>query len=150
MLTLIKGCVQLGIAPNLNIDFDITPIDFFTRIISQIILTNQFQNRVFNFSNTNRVSWLSIISFLNSHQYNIKLVTQEKWLNSLDNIDEDNALFNLLSLYIDTDLESNFKHPNCQTKNVEEILKVNRELYPLIDETTLTNLLYHLINEQGR
>ncbi|MCL9684279.1 amino acid adenylation domain-containing protein [Legionella maioricensis] len=146
-LSLIEGCVQMNCAPNWDIEFNILPVDFLSRMIVKISSISDFNNKVFNFSNTNRVSWVNIIKFLNSSGHNIKLIDKEDWHHSLQEIGRDNSLFNLLPLYrgLGSNMEGSFNQSKFSyDENVRVALNIFNESYPIINQDTLSKFLYFL------
>lgn len=147
LLSLIEGCVQMDCAPNWDIEFNILPVDFLSKIIVKIASLNDFNSKVFNFSNTNKVSWVNIINFLNSTGYDIRLIDKKDWSHSLQEIGRDNSLFNLLPLYngMGNNTESNFnKGKLSKDQNVQVALDTFNESYPVINHDMLTKFLYFL------
>lgn len=147
LLSLIKGCVQLNYAPDWNIDLDILTVDFLSKMIVSISMSNCFENKVFNFSNTNKISWIEIINILNEFGHNIKVIPQNDWINSLKDTTSDHALFNLLPLYVNpaNDMENNLnKVKKCNDSNVSIAMKMFNESYPIINKELLLDLFYFL------
>lgn len=137
----------MNCAPNWDIEFNILPVDFLSRMIVKISSINDFNNKVFNFSNANRVSWVNIIKFLNSSGHNIRLINKEDWDHSLQKIGRDNSLFNLLPLYrgIGNNMEGSFNQ--CKFSNDENVrvaLDTFNESYPVINQDILSKFLYFL------
>jgi amino acid adenylation domain-containing protein/thioester reductase-like protein len=146
-LSLIEGCVQMNRAPNWDIEFNILPVDFLSRMIVKISGINAFNNKVFNFSNTNRVSWVNIIKFLNASGHKIRLIDKDDWHHSLQEIGRDNSLFNLLPLYrgLGSDMEGSFNQSKFSyDENVRVALDIFNESYPVINQDILSKFLYFL------
>jgi thioester reductase-like protein len=147
LLSLIEGCSQMNCAPNWDINFNILPVDFLSRMIVKISLNNDFNNKVYNFSNTNKVSWSNIIKFLNASGHNIKLIDKKYWGRSLQEIGRDNSLFNLLPLSrgADNNMEDSFNQSKfANDNNVRIALETFNEEYPIINDEILSKFLYFL------
>ena len=103
LLLLIKGCIQIGIAPTWN-NFILTilPVDFVSKLITNVISEKSFKNTIFNLSdNSLQIPWIELICFFNSNGYPIKLVSTKIWQSALRKITPENAMYNLLPLYRD-------------------------------------------------
>lgn len=146
-LSLIEGCTQMHYAPNWTIEFNILPVEFLSKMIIKISLSDDFNNKVFNFSNENKISWVSIMQFLISTGYNLKVIDKKDWNHLLLKIDQDNSLFNLLPLYsgAQNDMEQNFNQSRLsQDHNVQIALNQFNESYPIINQDVLSQFLYFL------
>jgi len=140
LLSLIKGCIQLGIAPDWNIRLNILPVDFVSRLIVAIGTSTMFKNKVFNLSNRNNISWKEIIHSLNDFGYDVKLVNNNIWIDSLNNIGRNNALFNLLPLYLNAGdgwEKSLNKISLSHDSNTQQAMDTFSLKYPVIDKQLL-------------
>lgn len=100
MLSLIKGCIQMGLAPNWNNHLNFMPVDLVSQCIVKASLTLSFKNKVFNIVNRNRLPWLKFIEWLNQYGYKIEIISDEEWCEKhLPLLTSDNALFPLVGLY---------------------------------------------------
>ena len=106
LLLLVKGCIQMGIAPSWkNFNLNILPVDFISEFIVNVMLKNEYGNKVFNLNiDSLQISWIELINYFNSNGYSIKLVSVKKWKESLSKIDRNNAMYNLLALYKDNQM----------------------------------------------
>ena len=90
----------MEIAPDWQTNLNILPVDFVSEFIVKTQESNDSVNTVFNLTNENQISWSNVIERVNQFGYKVKLISPEKWTNKIQKIDEKNALFNLLPLYI--------------------------------------------------
>jgi thioester reductase-like protein len=146
LLITIKGCIQLGYAPNWNEKIKILPVDFVSHvIITMSLLSNQNKHDVYHIDQPNGIAWTDLISWLNDYGYKIKLCSVSEWQNHLRSIDQDNALFPFVSYFLAQEavdeLEVSMSHTN-------EILNQLKIPIPRIDETLLTNY-FNKLNEIG-
>ena len=147
LLLLIKGCMQLGIAPDWDIRLNILPVDFVSEIIVAISTAAIFSNKVFNLSNKNKITWMEIIYNINDLGHNIKLVPHNIWINSLKNIEKSNALYNLLPLYLysgDNWEKSLNKITLVHDSNVQQAIEIFGFKYPVIDKKILSKCVKFL------
>jgi thioester reductase-like protein len=102
LFLLIKGCFQLGGAPILDAKLNLIPVDVVSSFIVKTALENKLQKRVFNLISPTNVDWNDIVKRLNNHGYRIDMVSPSDWQKKyLSKIDEWNALYPLMSLYLD-------------------------------------------------
>ncbi|MDB6096840.1 MAG: non-ribosomal peptide synthetase, partial [Francisellaceae bacterium] len=133
IMLLLKGCIQMGYAPD-NIGFlNMMPVNSIANIIINVVF-HQSYNRVFNLAHPESVTFSQIIEWLNQYGYSIKILNYKNWQeSSLHSLSPDNAFYPLLSLYLkDEDIESS---------NITAISK------PIIDNTKeiITNLNLHYL-----
>ena len=148
LLLLIKSCIQMKVAPNWNIKLNILPVDFVSEFI---VKTSEYNsvNTVYNLANANQISWTNIVDNLNQFGHQVTMISPEKWTNKIQKIDEKNALFSLLPLYIgyentwDKSLNKLSEASCSNTLNALSALKTN---YPEIDQNTLRQC-FSAINE---
>ncbi|PJD91537.1 MAG: hypothetical protein CK424_06940 [Legionella sp.] len=140
LLLLIKGCIQMKYAPNWDTNLNILPVDFISEFIVKTSLHNENTNTVYNLANKNQISWIEIIGYLNKFGCTVKIISSEKWTKKIQNIDENNALFNLLPLYIGYE-NSWDKNLNklCQAHCSNTLRKFDqlKTSFPVIDENIL-------------
>lgn len=148
LLLLIKGCIQMSAAPNWkNFKLNILPVDFISKFIVNIMLKNEYENKVFNLNlDSLQVSWIELINSFNSNGYSIKLVPVKKWQESLSKIDQSNAMYNLLALYKDNQMLQKIHQPNTQicSNNMHNALKKTGCNLNLIKEELLNNSIVFL------
>ncbi|CAF4693755.1 unnamed protein product, partial [Rotaria sp. Silwood2] len=101
---LIKGCIELGYAPNWhNKYYDMLSVDNVTNSIITISLKQDSFGKSFPIISPKLLKWQDLILWLNKQGYNISLISSNLWQEKLKTIDENNALFPLLSLYLGGD-----------------------------------------------
>ena len=101
LLMLIKSCVQMGYASASSLLVDLTPVDFVSEAIIRLSLANP-DHTVLHLSNPNSLPWTTLVAWMNEFGYPLRLVPFEVWQkNYLAHSGESNALFPLLSMYLD-------------------------------------------------
>jgi len=149
LLLLIKGCIQMGIAPDWNIKLNILPVDFVSSLIVDIVESKVFNNKVFNLTNKNQISWVEIVRQLNDYGHHINLVPSLTWVDSLKNIGRNNAIFNLLPLYMNSghDWEKSLNKIGCShDAHTQQAMDRFELTYPSIDKTLLFKCFSFLKN----
>ncbi len=149
LLLLIKSCIQMQLAPNWKTELNILPVNFVSEFIVKTREHNNSVNTVYNFANKNNLSWTDLIGYINKFGHKVKTISPEKWTKKIQNIDEKNALFNLLPLYIGykSDWDKNLNKlslSHCSnTLNAINELNIN---YQRIDQEIL-NQCFSTLNE---
>ncbi|PJD91415.1 MAG: hypothetical protein CK424_07280 [Legionella sp.] len=99
---LIKGCIQLKSAPEWNININLMPVDLISKLIVQTAFIDK-NDTVYNLIHPNHtIGWKALFHYLNKHRkYNVALISEKIWKKKyLANINQDNAIYPLFSLYI--------------------------------------------------
>jgi amino acid adenylation domain-containing protein/thioester reductase-like protein len=78
--SLIKGCIQLGIAPDWRMPVDLAPIDYISRAIVHLSLQDTASEKAFNFSNPQAISWHQLVNWMNKFGYSIQQIPYEQWI----------------------------------------------------------------------
>jgi len=149
LLLLIKGCLQMNMAPDWDISLNILPVDFISEIITKISTSDSVENNVYNFSSKKQISWLEIIKDLNIYGYKVNVVPSKTWVDALKHIDGNNALFNLLPLHLDYEQtwgKSLNKFANTNDLNTQHAMNKFKMSYPPIDNNILFQCFTSLNN----
>lgn len=101
LLLLIKGCIQLGFAPDWNEKIMILPVDFVSKATVAISLNNPKYSQVYHLDHPKGILWRDLIDWLNNYGYNIKLCSHGEWQKKLTSINADNALYPFLPHYLE-------------------------------------------------
>jgi len=96
LLFLIKGCIQLGLAPNWNEKITILPVNFVSKTIIGISLQQKDKSNMFHLDHPTGIMWTDLIAWLNDYGYTIKIGDHKDWLQKLTLIHSDNALYPFL------------------------------------------------------
>ena len=101
LLAMIKGCIQLGNAPEFDYVIETTPVDFISEAIIRFSLDTQTRGVVVNLCNPHPVTWPQIIEWVNLLGYSVRMMPIRMWQEQLPKTaDEGNALLPWLSLHI--------------------------------------------------
>lgn len=153
LLHLIKGCIQLKTAPKWNLVLDILPVNLISQLITQISLKNLSTAHVFNLVNPNKISWHELIMYLIQRGYDITFVDENIWKNIyLSEIDQENALYSLYTLYMNGD-EENWMEGLSQIstacgRNTEIAFEASKITPPEITHTLLNIYFDYLEKEK--
>lgn len=100
----IKGCIQLGTAPNYDTLVNLTPVDYASKSI--VYLSTQTSLGIFHIVNPQPLHWSKLINWIHSYGYPLKQIPEEQWRTELLNTASDaidNALYPLIPIFTDTD-----------------------------------------------
>jgi thioester reductase-like protein len=100
-MLMLKGSLQLGQVPRLEIDFDLMPVDFLARFIAFHSSRHQPGECVFNLHNPEPLRWSDYLASFREQGHAFELVSVEHWQQRLRRIDRDNALYDVLGFYLD-------------------------------------------------
>ena len=104
LLRVIKGCLQIGYAPDSDLTLDMAPVDFVSAAVVRIALSEVSPGHVFNLSNPHPVPWLTLVDWLQRCGYAVRVAPEAVWREQhLSRIDLANALFPILPLYVGGD-----------------------------------------------
>lgn len=92
MNRLIKGFIQLGVAPNFDMMINIAPVDYFSKGMVHLSLLPACAGYAFNFINPNPVPMREFIDIINMCGNPVQIVEHQQWeralLQNLGRIDE--------------------------------------------------------------
>jgi amino acid adenylation domain-containing protein/thioester reductase-like protein len=101
IMLMIKGCLQLGIFPSWNMQFDIMPVNFLAEAIARILADRKTYNQILNLHNPKPLLWLDYIDSFRKLGFDYKVVDPETWRSSIVDVNDNNALFSVLGFYLD-------------------------------------------------
>ncbi|MBA1204077.1 non-ribosomal peptide synthetase [Pseudomonas capeferrum] len=101
LMLMLKGSLQLGQVPSLEIDFDLMPVDFLARFIAFHSSRHLPAQPVFNLHNPEPLRWRDYLAAFREQGHAFELVSVEQWQQHLRRVDRDNALFEVLGFYLD-------------------------------------------------
>jgi len=101
LMLMLKGSLQLGLVPNLELNHDLMPVDFFAGFIA--FHAGQFETgrNVFNLHNPQPLSWSDYLDAFSRAGYRFERVSVARWQRALQTVGRDNALFGVLGFYLE-------------------------------------------------
>jgi amino acid adenylation domain-containing protein/thioester reductase-like protein len=153
---LIKGFIQMGSAPDLELKMNLTPVDYVSQGIIHLSKQKESLGKVFHLVNPHVITLKQLVDYIRSLGYPIKLVDYDLWRIQLQNLDilENNALTPLKSLF---NPRNNEKEPtyletlvlgkfSCQ--NAIDGLKGTTILCPAVDNDLLKRYFSYFIKSR--
>ncbi|WP_127956884.1 non-ribosomal peptide synthetase [Serratia microhaemolytica] len=144
-LSLIKGCVQMGAAPDWgDVMLDISPVDILARLTIAASGQTDYLNRALNLGYLSTLSGRDLLLYLISKGHPISFVAPEIWSTEwVAQLDEANALYPFKSLYLSPPDEV-----TQQPLEVVEKVLVDSELVPF-DLNALLETYYRYWRQSG-
>ncbi len=98
---MIKGFIQLGSAPDLDLMMTLTPVDYVSRAIIQLSRQEASLGKAFHLLNPHPLHMSQLVSDINALGYPIQPMTYDKWQAKLLNLDvfQENALSPVRALF---------------------------------------------------
>jgi thioester reductase-like protein len=147
LLHLLKACIQIGYAPDFNINLNFLPVDFLSHAIVKLSLSNI--PSVFNLFNLHTFTWNQLIDWVSDAGYPIALIPYSIWHKKIfKNLSSNCALYPFASLYRDKDDTGWFnlheKLLKVSMNQTHDALEQIRLLYPPINHALIHNCLKYL------
>ncbi|HYG62629.1 MAG TPA: thioester reductase domain-containing protein, partial [Thermoanaerobaculia bacterium] len=104
---MMKGSIQLGLAPGTDFPIDVTPVDFVSRAIVHLSLRRESLSHAFHFPNPSPMRWTEALHILQRYGYEIEAVPYARWLAKVAEVvpaDPGHALFPFLPILVPADL----------------------------------------------
>ena len=99
LFKLIKGCIQLGCAPLLEMQVDMTPVDYVSGAIGYLLQQPETVGRAFHLLNGSPMSWGDLVAWLQGFGYELVLLPYEAWRQKVLVAPADNALQPFRSIF---------------------------------------------------
>ncbi|MEG4026408.1 amino acid adenylation domain-containing protein [Microcoleus sp. S13C4] len=146
---MVKGCIQMGKTPDLDILLDMTPVDYVSQAIVHLSKQKELVGKAFHLVNPHPLSWNQLCDCLGSFGYSLERIPYQQWhcelLQLVDNSPE-NALHPLVSLFSDETVSAQtITLPCFDSQNVIDGLAGSCISCPPIDERLLNTYLSYLL-----
>jgi amino acid adenylation domain-containing protein/thioester reductase-like protein len=97
---MIRGCIQLGLAPSLDsLQLDLMPVDEVSRVIVRLSYSPELLGKSFNLVAPRPLTWDQIFAAIGSSGYTLRRLPYTEWLNALRVASPDNALLQMLPFF---------------------------------------------------
>jgi amino acid adenylation domain-containing protein/thioester reductase-like protein len=99
---MLKGCIQMKMAPNLEVFLNIVPVNYISKAIIYMSSLESSIGQAFNMVNIEAMEWNQLIHWMNEWGYPAKLVPYDVWYMELLKVaanEEDNILVPLISIF---------------------------------------------------
>ncbi|KAM3090806.1 amino acid adenylation domain-containing protein [Phormidesmis sp. 146-12] len=103
---LIKGLIQLGSAPDIDLQMNLTPVDYVSRAIVHLSHQPHRLGQAFHLVNPHTLSLRQLVNYMQTIGYPIQFVPCAQWQSTLSTLTAENALSPLRSLFAQDCLSS--------------------------------------------
>jgi amino acid adenylation domain-containing protein/thioester reductase-like protein len=100
---MIKGFIQLGHAPNLDMGMVLAPVDYVVKAISTLSDNSTTIGQNFHVVSPHRLNFQQLIADINALGYPVELIPQDIWDQQLLKLPKDNALTPAISMFQQSD-----------------------------------------------
>jgi amino acid adenylation domain-containing protein/thioester reductase-like protein len=114
---MLKGCIQLGLSPELELPVDVTPVDFVCDALVHLSLQPGSEGKVFHLINPEPVRMDTLVEYIQRRGYPLERVPYRRWRAALEEIlarGVENALHPLLPLFAEEGLRWDHARYDCQ------------------------------------
>jgi len=142
---MVKGCIQLGVVPNINNTINMVPVDHVALCTSLAAVNVCDDMRVLHIQASPLPTFNSVLSALSRYGYAVEGCEYVEWRVRLErHAVEDNALFPLLHFVLD-DLPTSTKAPELDDRNTRRLLQLEEEGAQSVDDELMGKYLAWLI-----
>lgn len=123
-----KGCIQLGSFPDLDLVFDLTPVDYVARAIALLSSDPNQLGKTFHLQHPEPILWQQVMGWIRDFGYPMEEVPYKQWVNQLLNqvrSSTENALSSLAPFFNTPWTEQGLTIPELYT--AEEKAKISWE-----------------------
>ncbi|MBY8948117.1 non-ribosomal peptide synthetase [Pseudomonas sp. SH10-3B] len=138
LMLMLKGSLQLGMLPRLDLNFDLMPVDFLARFIAFHCTRFQADRSVFNLHNPQPLSWEHYLDAFNRAGHRFERVSAAHWQRALRTVSQDNAMFGVLGFYLDRLDEDIGDTSTILHDNAQRGVELMGEQYPEKDPALLS------------
>jgi thioester reductase-like protein len=78
-----KGCLQMGMAPDLKAMINLVPVNFVTRAITNLSQQQKPCGRAFHLVNPKPIEWQELLSWMTRKGYSLEQVSYQSWCEQL-------------------------------------------------------------------
>ena len=146
LLLLIKGCIQLGYAPDWQEKITILPVDYVSQCIVALSLAHPEKSGVYHLDHPIGINWEKLVHWINNYGYNIKIIPMKAWQKMLVSLPSDNALFPFLPYYIT--LPDNQSSAEVCTQQASLALSALNLPYPEINDPLLRAYFQYMLESR--
>jgi thioester reductase-like protein len=146
LLLLLKGCIQAKTYPQWQVKYDLVPVDILANAIIGISLQKQIIGKAFNLQHPSPPSWQEYMQWVREFGYKIKAIDNKTWHESLFSLNQDSAMFPLLSYYLKDGYTELYETERIYCQKTQRILHKFGIEYIKIDKKYIFQCLKYLVD----
>ncbi|KAK3605427.1 hypothetical protein CHS0354_007509 [Potamilus streckersoni] len=143
-LLMLKVCAELKMAPDVDWDMEMTPVDFAAEFIIQMIKNPTLSlGKTFHIVNDKPLKARLVFEWMNANGYPVQIVSYDEWTNRVCEVYEGQQLHKLVENYVGG--PSFFTSMSTyQTDQLKQTLKSLQMEYPYTDRIMINNYFTNL------
>jgi thioester reductase-like protein len=144
LCSLIKGCIQIGKFPTLDIPITVVPVDYVSQAVIHLSLQEKSLGKAFHLFNPHLISWQTLFNKVRSLGYSLEKVSYDDWLAELKNKasqQPEDKLYPFLLLFLRSPNNLMAKKPLFDAQRTFEELASASIICPKIDTELLPTYL---------
>ena len=144
---IIKGSLQMGYMPEIELELDLTPVDYVSQNLVAISRQNKTNDTTFHLNHCHPLPWNQLVKFTQDFGYSVRSLPLEQWLEKLKltvRTEPTNPLYPLIPFLLNRrideltilELMQSYKSPpvSCQ-KTLKTLAQIERAIpCPPLDE----------------
>jgi thioester reductase-like protein len=152
---LIKGCVQLGFYPEIQLPWQLLPVNILSHIIVQLSLKPVSIGKTFHIESHHLIRLSQIMTWVGELGYHLQPLPVNLWLNELVRVSEgspDQALYPLVPLLLNQQSALEGNALNIESHNLQAVLDASNQgihkqiEFPQIDAQMIYKFVEYLID----
>jgi malonyl CoA-acyl carrier protein transacylase len=150
---LIKTCIQMGYAPDLDWQMDLSPVDYVSSAV--VYLSTQSQGKNFHLVNPQPWHWREFFQWLPTFGYTVQIIPYRQWLDKIKQTQQ-TLLHSLLPFFSTRygekqltvpELHEMSKQPHIDSKATCEVLAEEGIVCPAVDSVLMETYLSAFIQQ---
>ncbi len=99
---LMKGCIQMGVAPEMDYVWNISPVDYVSQATVHLSRQQDGLGKIFHLISPHPLHWNHLVDWMRSLGYSIDRLPYEEWQSKLRNLSptQENPLYPLIPLFL--------------------------------------------------
>ena len=81
---ILAGSIQMGYLPEIDLELDLTPVDYVSQNIVALSMHDESNDRTFHLNHPQPISWNQIVEFVRGAGYSLQPLTLEQWLEKIE------------------------------------------------------------------
>jgi thioester reductase-like protein len=142
---LIKGCLQLGRAPDWDLYLSGAPADYVAKALVSLSRRSESNGKTYHLVNPGGMHWKDLVCWMATHGYQVELTNYEQWRGALIaslRSPRSNALEGLSPFFSESALQ-HVRLPVFDCSNVTRMLHSNGVVCPPIGDALLSTYFAH-------
>jgi thioester reductase-like protein len=155
----VKGCIQMGLAPQINIRINAVPVDYMVKMIIHLSRQKSLIGTAFNIFNPNVISQQEVFGYFENNGYKLARVPFAEWRDALveevrQEKNSTHALYPLIPLFTETYSESRLtvvemyeqgRRPEFSNVNTMRGLQGSNIQFPKLDGQLFQRYIHYFI-----